>query len=166
VSIRDLKTILQSLSEASRTDSDIVALTEQVRTSLKRKICYQLSEGRATLFVYQLDPEIEEAFRTSIRQSAAGPYLSMDPNTIQQVLDAAHAQIGNLPPTAQRPVILTDGDIRRFVKRLLEYNHPEVAVLQYEQLTPEITVQPLGYISFVQPQQLSGNPSHELGAGA
>src|SRR4029453_2111014 len=118
----------------SRTDSDIVALTERVRTALKRKICYQLSEGRPTLFVYQLDPEIEEAFRSSIRQSAAGPYLSMDPTLIQQVLDAMHHQIGNLPSTAQRPVILTDGDIRRFVKRLLDYNYPDVAVLQYEQL--------------------------------
>jgi type III secretion protein V len=82
------------------------------------------------------------------------------------VLDAAHAQIGSLPPTAQRPVILTDADIRRFVKRLLDYNYPDIAVLQYEQLTPEITVQPLGYISFVQPQQLAGGSPHELGAGA
>jgi type III secretion protein V len=166
VSIRDLKSILQCLSESGRVETDIVSLTESVRTALKRKICYQLSEGRPTLFVYQLDPEIEEAFRNSIRQSATGPYLTMDPATIQQVLDALHAQIGNLPPTAQRPVILTDGDIRRFVKRLLEYNYPDLAVLQYDQLTPEISVQPLGYISFVQPQPLSGGPQHELGAGA
>src|SRR5262249_19789069 len=138
VSIRDLKTILQSLSEGARTDMDIVALTEHVRTGLKRKICYQLSEGQPTLFVHQLHHEIEEAFRSSIRKSAAGPYLSMDPAMIQQVLDAVHSQIGKLPSTAQRPVILTEADIRRFVKRLLDYNYPDVAVLQYEQLTPEI----------------------------
>jgi type III secretion protein V len=159
VSIRDLKTILQSLSEIGRVESDIVALTEQVRTSLKRKICYQLSEGKPTLFVYQLDPEIEEAFRNAVRHAATGPYLSMDSAMIQQVLNAAHAQIGSLPATAQRPVILTDGDIRRFVKRLLEYNYPDIAVLQYEQLTPEITIQPLGYIS------LASATTHELGTG-
>src|SRR5262249_18298423 len=53
VSIRDLKTILQCLSESGRVDSDILTLTESVRTALKRKICYSLSEGRPTLFVYQ-----------------------------------------------------------------------------------------------------------------
>jgi type III secretion protein V len=166
VSIRDLKTILQSLSEGARTDMDIVALTEHVRTGLKRKICYQLSEGRPTLFVHQLDPEIEEAFRSSIRHSAAGPYLSMDPTMTQQVLEAVHSQIGKLPSTAQRPVILTEADIRRFVKRLLDFNYPDVAVLQYEQLTPEISIQPLGYISLVRPKPLSGGPPQELGTGA
>jgi type III secretion protein V len=166
VSIRDLKTILQCLSESGRNETDIVALTEQVRTALKRKICYQLSEGRSTLFVYQLDPEIEEAFRNSIRHAATGPYLSMDPETIQIVLDSVHAQIGNLPPMAQRPVILTDGDIRRFVKRLLEYNYPDLAVLQYEQLTPEISVQPLGFITMNRSQALAAGGSHELDTGA
>jgi type III secretion protein V len=166
VSIRDLKTILQCLSENGRSETDIVALTEQVRTALKRKICYQLSEGRSTLFVYQLDPELEEAFRNSIRHAATGPYLNMDPETIQMVLDSVHAQIGNLPPTAQRPVILTDGDIRRFVKRLLEYNYPDLAVLQYEQLTPEIAVQPLGFISPNRSQALAGGGPQELGTGA
>ena len=165
VSIRDLKTILQCLSENGRSESDALALCEHVRTALKRKICYQLSEGKPTLFIYQLDPEIEEVFRNSIRHSAAGPHLNMDTETIQSVLDAVHAQIGKLPPTAQRPVILTDGDIRRFVRRMLEYNYPDLAVIQYEQLTPEISVQPLGFIRFLQPQVLADGSTHELGAG-
>ena len=90
----------------------------------------------------------------------------MEPAMIQQVMDAAHAQIGNLPPTAQKPVILTQGDIRRFVKRLLDYKFPEVAVLSYEQLTPEITIQPLGFISLLQPERLGGMQPPKLGGGS
>jgi type III secretion protein V len=93
--------------------------------ALKRKICYQISEGSQSLFVYQLVPEIEEMFRNSIRQSASGPYMTMDPGLIQQVMDAVQAQFGNLPPTAQTPVILTDSDIRRFVKKLLDFKFPD-----------------------------------------
>jgi type III secretion protein V len=99
------------------------------------------------LYVYQLDPEIEEMFRNSIRQSAAGAYLAMEPGAIQQVMDAAYAQIGQLPPTAQRPAILTDSDLRRFVKKLLDYNFPDVSVLSYDQLAPNVNIQPLGMIS-------------------
>jgi len=69
------------------------------------------------------------------------------------VMQAARAQIGNLPPGAQRPVIVTDGEIRRFVKRLLDFAIPDVAVLSYDQLTPQISLQPLGVIAPVaQPQ--------------
>jgi len=147
VSIRDLKTVFQALSEWGRSEHDVVALTERVRAGLRHKICYQLSDGKPLLYVHQLDPEIEEMFRSSIRPGAGGAYFSMDSAAIQQIVNAAQAGIGELPATAQRPVILTDSDIRRFVKRLLDYNFPDVAVISYDQLTPQITPQPLGVIS-------------------
>jgi type III secretion protein V len=155
VSIRDLKSILQTLCEWGRVEHEVLALTEHVRAGLKRKICYQISQGRPLLFVYRLDPEIEEIFRNSIRQSAGGAYLAMDPAHSQLVLEAARAQIGNLPPGAQRPVIVTDGEIRRFVKRLLDFAIPDITVLSYDQLTPQINLQPLGTISPVARAQIA-----------
>jgi len=156
VSVRDLKAIFQTLCEWGRVEHEVLALTEQVRVGLKRKICYQISQGRPLLFIYQLDPEIEEMFRNSIRQSASGAYLAMEPALSQQVMEAARAQIGNLPPGAQRPVIVTDGEIRRFVKRLLEFAIPDISVLSYDQLTPQINLQPLGMIAPVARAQIAG----------
>jgi type III secretion protein V len=147
VSIRDLKGIFQVLCEWGHVEHDVLSLSEQVRAGLKRKICYQISQGRPLLFVYQLDPEIEEMFRNSIRQSASGAYLAMDPSLSQIILDAARTHIGDVPAGAQRPVIVTDSEIRRFVKRLLEFGVPDVFVLSYDQLTPQINLQPLGMIS-------------------
>jgi type III secretion protein V len=100
------------------------------------------------LFVYQLDPEVEETFRNSIRQSSSGPHLAMDPESVQRVFAAADVHLRNLPATAQRPVILTDNDIRRFVYRLLNFHLPEISVISYDQLTPQISVQALGVIAF------------------
>ncbi len=147
VSIRDFKTILQVLCEWGRIEREVLPLTEHVRAGLKAKICYQLSQGRPLLFIYRLDPQFEEMFRNSIRQSASGAYLAMDPTMSRQVLDAARKEIGDLPPGSQRPVIVTDGEIRRFVKRLLDFGVPDVTVLSYDQLTPQINLQPLGMIS-------------------
>ena len=147
VSIRDLKGILQTLCEWGRVEHEVLALTEYVRAGLKRKICYQISQGRSLLFVYRLDPEIEEIFRNSIRQSASGAYLAMDPAHSQLVLEAARAQVGDIPPGAQRPVIITDGEIRRFVKRLLDFAVSDITVLSYDQITPQINLQPLGTIA-------------------
>jgi type III secretion protein V len=146
VPIRDMKTILQTLCEWGRTEHDVLTLTEYVRAGLRAKICYQISQGRPLLFIYRLDPEFEEMFRNSIRQSASGAYLAMDPAASRQIMDAARSQLGDLPPGAQRPVIVTDGEIRRFVKRLLDFAVPDVTVLSYDQLTPQINLQPLGMI--------------------
>lgn len=160
VSIRDLKSILQTLCEWGRVEHEVLPLTERVRAGLKSKICYQISRGRPLLFVYRLDAEFEEMFRNSIRQSASGAYLAMDPSLSRQVMDAARAQLGNLPPGAQRPVIVTDGEIRRFVKKLLDYAVPDITVLSYDQLSPQINLQPLGTISNpVRNQIASGSAS-------
>jgi type III secretion protein V len=148
VSIRDLKTILQSLSQSNNTDRDVLALTERVRTGLRRRICYQLTEGKPRLFVYRLEPEVEDLFRSSVRQNANGPYFTMTPDDLRAVTTAVHAQIGNLPPTAQKPVILVDTDIRRPVRRALSRNFPDVQAIAYTELTPDIHVQPLGTIGF------------------
>lgn len=156
VSVRDLKTILQVLCEWGRVEHEVLALTEHVRAGLRAKICYQISRGRPLLFVYRLDPEFEEMFRNSIRQSAGGAYLAMDPAMSRQVMEAARTEIGDLPPGAQRPVIVTDGEIRRFVKRLLDFAVLDVTVLSYDQLTPQINLQPLGTISPSAQAQIAG----------
>ncbi|HMK20982.1 MAG TPA: type III secretion system export apparatus subunit SctV [Terriglobales bacterium] len=155
VSIRDLKTILQTLCEWGRVEHEVLPLTERVRAGLKTKICYQISRGRPLLFVYRLDAEFEEMFRNSIRQSASGAYLAMEPALSRQVMDAARAQLGNLPPTAQRPVIVTDGEIRRFVKKILDYAISDITVLSYDQLTPQINLQPLGTIAPIAQKQIA-----------
>jgi type III secretion protein V len=148
VPIRDLKAILQALSESGRGEQDAASRCEHVRVALRQKLCFHLSGGSPALFVYQLDPEVEEVFRNSIRQGATGPHLAMDPDSVQRVFAAADSQLGNLPATAQKPVILTDSDIRRFVYRLLRFHLPSISVISYDQLTQEISVQPLGTIAF------------------
>jgi type III secretion protein V len=147
VSIRDLKSIFQALSQVARSVNDPVELVEHVRIALKHRLCYQLSEGKPTLFVYSLDPEIAEMFRNYIRHTSTGPQLEMPSEVIRQVVAATRKLIGNLPATAQRPVILTDNDIRRFVKKQLEYDFPDLSVISYDQLTAQIKLQPLAAIA-------------------
>jgi type III secretion protein V len=85
----------------------------------------------------------------------------MNPESIDAVLQATHKEICNLPPTAQRPVIITDKDIRRFVKKTLERDFPDLDVIGYAELTPEIKVQSLGIIG--RPAALEISQSHMVG---
>ena len=150
ISIKDLRTILQALSEFGRGEKDVVMLTEYVRGALKRYITYKFAEGKNMLMVYLLDPEIEEIISSSIQRTATGNYLSIDPETTQKILESIRAEIGNLPPTAQNPVILTDMEIRRYVKRLTEMDFPNLSVISYQELSPDINVHPLARIMLKQ----------------
>jgi type III secretion protein V len=146
VSIRDMKTILQCLGENAQATRDTNELVERVRAAMRRKICFTLSEGKPLLFVYQLDATLQELIQNSIRQNANGSYLAIDPESIEAVIKAARQELAKLPPTAQRPALVTGKDIRRFVRSLLARDFPDLQVLSYQELAPEMNVQVLGKI--------------------
>lgn len=146
VSIKDLRTILESLSEWAQTEKETVLLTEYVRSSLKRYISYKYSQGQTTLSVYLLDPEIEDMVRAAIKQTSAGSYLALDPDSVQLILNAMRNLIVPTPPTGQPPVLLTAIDVRRYVRKLIEGDFPEMPVVSYQEIVPEIKIQPLGRV--------------------
>lgn len=146
ISIKDLRTILEALSEWSQTEKDTVLLTEYIRSSLKRYISYKYSLGQSVLSVYTLDPEIEDMVRGAIKQTSAGSYLALDPDSVQLILQAFRNVVVPTPPEGQPPVLLTAIDVRRFTRKLIEGEFPDMPVVSYQEIVPEIRIQPLGRI--------------------
>lgn len=147
ISIRDIKSILEALSEWGRVEKDPTQLTEYVRSALRRYISFRFAGVRESLFVHMLDPEIEDVIRGAIRRTSTGTYLSLDPNIAHDILEAIRREIDRLPPTAQKPIVITDAEVRRFVRKMVELEFPELTVLSYQELAPELNIQPVGRIS-------------------
>ncbi|MCA9553563.1 MAG: type III secretion system export apparatus subunit SctV [Myxococcales bacterium] len=147
ISIRDLRSILQALAEWGQVEHDTVMLTEYVRAALKRYISHKYTRGQNTLIVYLLDPQIEETVRSSIQHTSSGSYLALEPEITQEILSAVRTEVGSLPPTAQNPVILTTMEIRRYFRKLVELEFPHLAVLSYQELSPDMNIQPIARIS-------------------
>jgi type III secretion protein V len=146
ISIKDLRTVLESLSEWAQTEKDPVLLTEYVRSSLKRYISYRYSQGQSVLSIYVLDPEIEDLVRGAIKQTSAGSYLALDPDSVQLILQSVRTTVTAPPPGGQQPIILTAIDVRRFVRKLIELEFPDISIVSYQEIVPEIRIQPLGRI--------------------
>ncbi len=143
VSIRPLREILEALATYAPNEKDPMTLAELVRGALKRQLTHQHAEG-GVLSVYLLDPLIEETVRDSIQRTATGAYLAMPPDMAKDVIAAVRRECFPAPGAAA--VILTQPDVRRFLRRLLEVDLPDASVLSYQELAPEVTVQPLGRI--------------------
>lgn len=146
ISVRNLRTILEALIEWGQKEKDSVLLTEYVRVSLKRHISYKYSSGQNILPAYLLAPSVEETIRNSIRQTSAGSYLALDPGTSKSLLESLIRTVGDLSSLAQKPVLLTSMDIRRYVRKLIEQDLYDLPVLSYQELIPEINVQPLARV--------------------
>lgn len=148
VSIRDLRTILESLIEWAPKEKDTIMLTEYVRGGLKRQICYMYSKGYNMLPAVLLDPQVEELVRKAIRQTSAGAFLALDPESSKKFLDNVREVFGKVKNGKQKPVLLASMDIRRYVRRLIEGEFYELPVVAYQEITPEISVQPIERIRF------------------
>lgn len=149
ISIRNLRVILQSLIEWGAKEKDSVLLTEYVRVSLKRFVSYKFSGGRNVLVAYLLEPSVEELLRKSIRQTSAGSFLALDPESAKKLLDEIKRQMGAIDQASadRPPVILCSMDVRRYLRKLIELDLPNVPVLSHQELTEEINIQPLGRIA-------------------
>ncbi|MDR0418481.1 MAG: type III secretion system export apparatus subunit SctV [Puniceicoccales bacterium] len=147
VSIRNLRLIMQCLIDWGQKEKEPILLADYVRTSLKRYISYKYSGGQNILGVYLLDPVTEDIIRKSIRQTSAGSYLALEPNTAKKIVTTVKEEVGDFTQETNRPVLLTSMDIRRYVRKLIELELYELPVLSHQELTEEITIQPLGRIA-------------------
>ena len=143
VSIRDLKLILEALAQVASTEKDPLNLAEFVRSQMRRSITYKLTQGASQLEVCLLDPQIEETIRSSISRTGAGSFLTLAPAAGRDIVEAVkQALAAPREATARRPVLLTQPDIRRFVRKLVETDLPELVVVSYADLLPELNLKP------------------------
>jgi type III secretion protein V len=146
VSIRNLRTIFEALVEWGQKEKDAILLNEYVRAALKRHICNQHTGGQNTLPVYLLVVDAEEKIRGAIRQTSSGAFLALDPQTTARFVQNVKKEVGNLYAMKSKPVMLTSMDIRRYVRKMIEGELYDLPVLSYQEMLPDITVQPLGKI--------------------
>ena len=140
ISIRDLRSILEAIIIWAPKEKDQVMLCEYIRSCLKRQISYKYCAGQNILPAILLEPSVEELIRKSIRQTSSGAFLALDPQSSRRFLKEVGRALGK---RNRNLVIIASIDIRRYVRRLIETEFYNVPVLDYQELTPEISVQPI-----------------------
>lgn len=147
VSIRDLRSILSAMIEWGAKEKDPVVLVEHIRIALARQISHQYAARNNVLSGILLDGEIEETVRSAIRQTSAGSYLSLSPDVskriVQRIRDKALPVLANGSPCS----LITAMDVRRYIRRMIESELPELPVLSYQELANDITLQPVARVT-------------------
>ncbi|MHB8766673.1 MAG: flagellar biosynthesis protein FlhA, partial [Deferrisomatales bacterium] len=88
VSVRDLRSILETLADYAPMTKDPELLTEYVRSALRRAITKQYQDADGKLPVVALDHRFEEALSSAVQRTDHGAYLSLDPARAQRLLQS------------------------------------------------------------------------------
>lgn len=148
VSIRDMRTILESLADYSALTKDPDVLTEFVRQALGRFIVDQFKLDEDTLYLVTIDREVEDAIAEAIQPSDQGSYLAIEPGSAQQIIASVRGMVDRFGMYGAQPVILASPSIRRHVKKMIERFVPHVSVLSHNEIPQNVKIQSLGVVTF------------------
>ena len=140
VSIRDMRTILESLAENAATSKDPQLLTEHVRTALGRNITKKLVGQDGQILLLTLDRKIEETVASGIIQTDQGQQLSLDPEFVRELVRSIGVQAQEMAAQVGNTVILCSPLIRSHLKQLIDRFIPSVTVLSHNEITANVSV--------------------------
>lgn len=169
ISIRNLATILEGLlSVNGTTDVDMTHLIvmpgapnylcpapagsalgdlspveygDFVRCWLKRYISHKYTRGGSSIQVFLVGTEVEKR----LGEAGVQPLTSAEKG---RLIDAVREELANLPDYAPVPVILTSPLVRKPIRSVVGAEFPDLAVISYQELTPDVSLQPIARISW------------------
>lgn len=147
ISIRDLRTILEQLSDYASLTQDADVLTEYVRQSLARPITKQYQSADGTLSVLTLDRGIEDIIEGSIQKSETSAYLALEPNTAEKFLTKLRSMIETITPTLETsPVLLASPGLRMHIRKFTERFLPDLAIISHSEVAPSVQIKTIGVV--------------------
>lgn len=145
VSIRNLLTILETLADHALTMKDVNILTEYARQALSRYITSTyIANNQAR--VVTLEQSLESTLMESIQQADGGSYMSLPPDVNQRLLNSLAVEIQNLLALGEQPIVVTAPIVRFYFKRLTEQMIPDLIVLSYNEIEPDVQIQSAGMV--------------------
>ncbi len=145
VSIRDLGTILETLTETAAINKNPVILVEAVRHALGRALVRPHLDETGHLKVVTLDASIEEECARSTQNAQLASQGMLQISVARRVLDGLRAMIGD-QVTFTPPVLLCSSPGRFYLRRILEPFIPKIVVISPSEIPATTQVLSLGSV--------------------
>lgn len=145
VPIRDLATILESITDVGVVTRDVNALTEAARASLSRTISSSLANEQGELSVLTLDPRLETqvAERLGLLGSQSGQALEPEfgKQLLEKIETACRAAV------MSQPVVLCSSMVRPHLRKLTERFLPELVVIAHGEVASNVKLISMGTVN-------------------
>ncbi|WP_439291702.1 MULTISPECIES: flagellar biosynthesis protein FlhA [Rahnella] len=130
VSIRDMRTIVETLAEYAPNQPDPNELTSVVRVALGRAITQQWFPGNGEVQVIGLDTSLERLLLQAL-QSGGG----LEPGLAERLLTQSEAALQRQDMLGAPPVLLVNHALRPLLSRFLRRSLPNIVVMSNLEMT-------------------------------
>jgi type III secretion protein V len=151
VPVRNLRDVLEALAEWGGREKDAGALAEFVRVQLKSYMTDRFADADRRIKALILDGAAEGFIRRSLKDSPAGVVLVLPPEKVTELRESLRSELTRLQTASNGDggaVLVASIDVRRHVRVIAEAVRPGLPVISYQELLPDVELQPLGAVSF------------------
>jgi flagellar biosynthesis protein FlhA len=136
VSIRDLATILEGIADGIAGSRNPVMLAEHVRARLSRQLCAQHTSPGGYLPLVALSAKWEQAFAESMVGQGDDRQLAMQPSRLSEFITLVRERFEEAAREGEAPVLVTSGNIRPYVRGIVERFRVQTPVLSQSEIHP------------------------------
>ncbi len=141
IPIRDIRTIIETIIEHSRTIQSTDALTAVVRVALGRLIIERIGGSDDELPVITLDMALEQLLQQSLQAMAEGAG-AVEPGLSQRLIISLREACEKQEMAGQPSVLLVADNLRELLVRLVRFSIPRLNILAFSEVpeTREIRI--------------------------
>jgi len=140
VSIRDMRTIAEALTEASTKSQDPEQLTAMIRPKLGRMIMQSLTDGDGGLQVMTLEPNLEQLLHNVLQQSQPGQPVVMEPNLSEGLFHGLREGARVVEEMGHPAVLVVSPVIRGWLSKASRSRVNDLTVLSYNEIPDDQAV--------------------------
>ncbi len=140
VSIRDMRTIVETLSEASSKTQDPEQLTALVRPKLGRMIVQELLDMKDSLPVMTLAPDLEQLLHNVLANSNGNQNVVIEPGLAESLFTALRKASHVVEDQGNPAVLVVAPSIRPWLSKMVRHRVSELTVLSYTEIPDDQAV--------------------------
>lgn len=146
VPIRDLATILETVSDYIGATKEPDVLAEYVRMALKRQITEMYKDDSGKINVFTIDPALEQQMADSVQNTKQGLMLVMDPVLTEKILTQLGQEADKMQSAGLTPLCIVSPNVRLALRRVTEAALPSLAVVSYNEILPNVEIVSTGMV--------------------
>jgi flagellar biosynthesis protein FlhA len=146
VSIRDLRTVLETLADWAPSVKSPEKLAEFVRRKFSRAITAKYTTPDGVLPLVNMTSGLEREMGEALQQTDEGSFLALEPGLAQMIINKLARASEKFGEIGQTPVLLAPAHLRPAVFNFVDRFAPGYAVISHNEVAPNTKVQSLGVI--------------------
>lgn len=133
IPIRDIRTIVEAISEQAMRNPDPEAITASTRMALSHSIIQHVNGIKADLPIITLDPELEQILLQTLHASGDGG-ASLEPGLAERMHKNLQNAAQQQEMAGESAILVVQAGLRTWLSRFIRHSIPELNVLSYNEI--------------------------------